>query len=537
VDDTLEASPAAGTPRLKLSKRAEPIVALPGGMLTYVVEVVNAGEAAVKDMLLSDDLSAGLTVVEGSVQGFTYDEWAHRLTWAVSELGRGERLEGRFQVRVQGFQPGEVILNSVEATAGEPKEVQQARVETLVVQTMAETVWVTPEEGGLLRSADGQVEVRIPPGAMQDRTRVTYTPRPDIAEGTADRPFAFDLEAENEAGQAVREFAAPLELLYRYTMPPATPPVYREPELFLLDEETGHWLALGAEMDEEAGVLRLQLPHFSTYSEGSTSYVMERMSSLRGARTNLFSLSAGYSDGFEIPPGVRGLAPTVGLSYSSASHTPNSGHLSYAGYGWQMVGADSVYIPPGDANTFKRVLTLQGATYTLRKTSDGTWFAKENPFLKITESGGHHYTPDTVNVWTPDGTKYTFGGSSVDAVYYWKGCSNPSVGTGERYVRLPLAKIEDTSGNIVNYSWEAEVEGTVPYDCEVDTGWQDTHEHQRATRLTEITYDNDDLVKIAFSYGSRLDRPSGYDSASWRFHTSACRSRMGPIGARCAPTH
>ena len=106
------------------------------------------------------------------------------------------------------------------------------------------------------------------------------------------------------------------------------------------------------------------LTQVGTYAAGSLDYMVERMSSLRGAQTNLFTRSIGYSYAFELPPGRGGLTPVLGLNYTSSSHTPGSGHARFSGLRVAITGADAIYIAPGDTNTFKPTLSLQGGVLT-----------------------------------------------------------------------------------------------------------------------------------------------------------------------------
>lgn len=115
-----------------------------------------------------------------------------------------------------------------------------ATVTTLVSLPAADVAWITPA-GGMLRSLDGRVELHIPPGAVTKRTHFSYAPQPDLPNLPVHMRFAFALEAEDEEGQSVRQFAVPLTLSYAYTPGESTPPIWREPALFHLDEATGSW--------------------------------------------------------------------------------------------------------------------------------------------------------------------------------------------------------------------------------------------------------------------------------------------------------
>ena len=240
------------------------------------------------------------------------------------------------------------------------------------------------------------------------------------------------------------------------------------------DEGTGQWRPIPSRLNLGRGWLEAEVSHFTIFSEGDTgdTFVSEEADRIRGLKPDLFSGTIHYTYHFDLPPVPGGLTPTLGLAYSNARHYQDKGHYSYVGHGWVLAGADAVYIPPGDENLDKKVLILGGQTYSLKY--DQGWYAKESPFLKIQASGNANW-PDTWEVWTPDGVKYTFGSLAVERVYYWKLC-----GTGnqeKRYVRLPLARIEDTHGNVVTYTWEKETRSK--YGCP---------DYTSAVRLREINF-------------------------------------------------
>lgn len=378
--------------------------------------------------------------------------------------------------------------------------------------TIADDVVIGPE-GGSFQSANGRIVVTVPPGAVNGLTRFSYAPVASVPKPQPGLRSAFSLDAVDAQDRVVHTFAAPLTIVYTFTKVTPQPGTLDEPTLSTFDETTKSWLPIAIEVDAQQGRLTARLEHFSLYSENGQSYLLERMSTIRGAQVSLFTGGEAYNYGFLLPPGRAGLAPALGLSYASGRHLPDTGHFSLAGFGWDITGADSIYIPPGDANTFKPTLTLQGVTYSLRQTSDGTWFAKENPFLKIFGVDVSHYTPGTWYVWTSDGVKYTFGTDQNPRAHYWKMCNSPD--HGKRYVRLPLTRIDDPNGNTMSYTWQGDQQASQPYDCTIDPV---TTSYTRSIRLTSISY-NGGTVLAALSYATRDDRPDSYDTATWSLYT------------------
>jgi len=507
TQETLAAQPPT------LLWRAEPDLASPGEVVTFTATIANLGDAPLREITLTVPLPAGLVYVPNSAIGFAYAAPGQRLTWSVAELGLGELLTGTFQTRVGGLPIGAVVSVTATATAAALPQPVAATITLPIVEPASNDTWITPA-GGWFRSEDGRVRLHIPPGAVTGRTRFTYAPLTSLPNRPANLRLAFSLEAHDESGQPVRRFAAPLALTLVYTPQSLSPQIWEEPSLWYFSEAAQTWLPVPIRVDYQQKRLSADLEHFTVFAQTSETYMVERMSSVRGAQTSLFTGAESYRYSLELPPGRAGLVPALGFSYSSANHTPASGHFSLAGFGWEIVGADSVYIPPGDTNLGKPVLSLQGTTYSLRQTSDGTWFAKENPFLKIQVADVSHNTPGTWYVWTPDGTKYTFGTDQNPRSYYWKLCNTPD--HGKRYVRLPLTRLDDPNGNAVTYTWQGETENSRVYVCEIDPS---TQTYTRFVRLASISYNNS-KVQVVFNYASRDDRPEGYDcDECWTFHT------------------
>ncbi|HRI55919.1 MAG TPA: hypothetical protein PK170_02365, partial [Anaerolineae bacterium] len=408
-------------------------------------------------------------------------------------------------------------------------------------------VWATPGEGGWLRSEDGRVDLRAPAGAMPRRTELRYMVENSLPSLPEHLVYAFRLESRDEAGQPVAQFAAPLTLSAFFDVRWLPPGALERLALFHLNKESRQWEVVPSRIDPRwrrvvAQIDQLAAPSAvakdgadqsrqrtanddgsETYALGQSAdvveqFITERMSSLRGAQTNLFSLSIGYSYRFDLPPGRGGLTPLLGLNYSSANHTPASGHHSVAGFGWELAGADYVYIPPGDPNLNKITLSLQGRTYSLREGANSKWYAVEDPFMKVEPGSWSHGTAGSWTVWTQNGTKYSFFDEPYpSASHYWKICTGCT--TGKRYVRIPLREIEDTSGNKIHLTWVGEnQEGPwiwLPNEPPVKSP-----DYTRAIRLTEIMYNNGKTrVVLSYPQEPRADRPDSYDIATWRFYT------------------
>ncbi len=383
------------TPLPLLAMSADPFQVLPGGVITYSVAITNAAETPLERVVLDNPLPSGVVYVAQSALGFTYSPRDKRLTWALGALAPGQAARGRFQLRATGLGIGELITNTVSATSVDTPVVTASAV-VEVAPPRQNRVWATPGAGGWLRSEDRRVDLRAPGGAVARRTELRYAAESGLAL-PEHLLYAFRLEARDEAGQPVTQFAAPLTLSAFFDVRELPPGGLDRLALFHLNQESGQWEAVPSQIDQRwrrvvAQIEQLAAPPQAAeggadqgsqravsdddaeeaYALGLSAdvvetFITERMSSLRGAQTNLFSLSIGYSYPLDLPPGRGGLTPLLALVYSSANHTPASGHHSVVGFGWELAGADYVYTPPGDADQSKITLSLQGRTYSLRE--------------------------------------------------------------------------------------------------------------------------------------------------------------------------
>ncbi len=201
---------------------------------------------------------------------------------------------------------------------------------------------------------------------------------------------------------------------------------------------------------------------------------------IRGAVTNLYSGSFGYTYPIPLPPGRGGLTPALGLSYNRSRDNRATGHYSTVGIGWSLMGENYISRSPrsyGVGQTGAHViynLVLNGATYTIRRAFDGEdsagdLFVKENPFIKIRASGSGGN--DGFEVTTPDGIVYEFKGKyegiTKDQLrngapfmeYRWentsKGNDGGSCSSGDvQWIKLPLMQVQDANGNTIDYTWQ-----------------------------------------------------------------------------------
>ncbi|MEI2689426.1 MAG: carbohydrate-binding domain-containing protein [Anaerolineae bacterium] len=409
-------------------------------------------------------------------------------------------------------------------------------------------VWATPGEGGWLRSEDGRVDLRAPAGAVARRTELRYV----ALAGQGLPPnvlIAFDLDAVDEQGQAVHQFDAPLRIGVPLRSIGLTALQAAGHTLATFDPGSQRWMALATTIDPVRQQLLTTVDHFSTFGVMTSESIgipaqPDRMSIVRGAQVSLFTRSIVYGQAVSLPPGRGGLTPALGLNYNSANHSQHQGHLSYVGHGWSLAGADSIFRDPNSISEYDHYLngnvtmSLHGQTYTLQQYqgSDGQWrfFAKEDPLLKIDYS--QQYTvyggvrSFEFKVRTREGLVFTYrgavtypGGNSISIItpmeFVWGGNSIDTNWRHLYWTRLPLIKVEDLSGNTIDYSWTYE---SCSGECRPTAGGKiygpggtgGGPGYVRAIGLSSIGY-NGGRTSVEFAYNGRVDRPNQADDPNF----------------------
>jgi RHS repeat-associated protein/uncharacterized repeat protein (TIGR01451 family) len=537
-----EAGVSVAPPLLTIS--ADPFQVLPGEVISYSVAITNAADAPLERVVLDNPLPAGVVYVAQSAVGFSYSPRERRLTWSLSALAPGEAARGRFQLRATGLAIGALVTNTVSASsANAPVVTASAAVE--VAPPRQNRVWATPGEGGWLRSEDRRVDLRAPAGAVQGRTELRYAAQ--AGQGLPPQILvAFDLDAVDEQGQAVYQFSAPLRIGVPLRALGLTAPQAAGHTLATFDLASQRWVALATTIDPVRQQLLAAVDHFSTFGvmAGEATGIpaqTDRMSIVRGAQVSLFTRSIVYGQAVTLPPGRGGLTPALGLNYNSANHSQHQGHLSYVGHGWSLAGADSIFRDPNSISENDHYLngnvtmSLQGQTYTLQRYqgSDGQWrfFAKEDPLLKIDYS--QQYTvyggvrSFEFKVRTREGRVFTYrgtvnypGGNSLTIItpmeFVWGGTAIDTNWRHLYWTRLPLIKVEDLSGNTIDYSWTHE---SCSGNCTPTAGGKTygpsgSPGYVRAIRLSSLSY-NSGRTLAEFAYDGRVDKPNRADDPNF----------------------
>ncbi|MCP4125690.1 MAG: hypothetical protein GY753_01345, partial [Gammaproteobacteria bacterium] len=305
-------------------------------------------------------------------------------------------------------------------------------------------LWVTQAEGGLLQTLDGRVQVLVPPDAVMQRTLIRYRVAAEDAAPAENVLAMIALEAEDELGQEVGEFAKPLKITYIFETEAFPSAANGELTLAYWDEEETQWQALPTLVDQAGQRLQAETAHFSLFgvllvSEEEEGQVTGLLApSILGAGPNQWTGDASYSYPLQTMPGRGGLQPALSLYYNGGALNDmirlngESGHdiqAGFAGLGWSVGGLGSISKVDGEY-----YLSFPGGAYKLVQ-EEGTWHTAPESYLRIRReaanggpttweairSGCSSPTPflgqaairykDTAQwtVWTAEGTRYTFG--------------------------------------------------------------------------------------------------------------------------------
>ena len=172
----------------------------------------------------------------------------------------------------------------------------------------------------------------------------------------------------------------------------------------------------------------------STASAGSAP--PPGVSAIQSFQPDLFTGRATTSIPIAVPPGRKGMQPSLALAYSS------SGRNGWVGVGWNL---DAGYIerstkngPPAYDATDTYTFMFQGVSSDLVQIPDGTYRAKdEGLFLRFENKGLSGW-----EVRDKSGTRYLFG---PDA--------NSQIQSLGNIFRWALTKIIDTHSNTVTFAY------------------------------------------------------------------------------------
>ncbi|MBI4305247.1 MAG: hypothetical protein HY678_02910, partial [Chloroflexi bacterium] len=246
----------------------------------------------------------------------------------------------------------------------------------------------TPGQETILRSGDGKLAVRMPPGALSETATVEYralVPMPSTSVQVF-RQFDLTAHAGTEPARPIRTFDAPLTLTLHYDDDEVRGLDYRTYTLAYFNETEDRWEPLPTEHDVANRVLTAQVDHFSIFAgQANPAYALQGM--VQNFQANLNAGSAVFSYPFQLPPVPGDSLPGIALVYDSSAVNETKNHrdvASWVGTGWDVSLPHIFY----NDELSKYFLSLNGIQGELVQNSDGTWYTRSDSNLKIERSPG-----------------------------------------------------------------------------------------------------------------------------------------------------
>ncbi|MBI5305920.1 MAG: hypothetical protein HY868_27575 [Chloroflexi bacterium] len=274
------------------------------------------------------------------------------------------------------------------------------------------------------------------------------------------------------------------------------------------DVKLKRWIALPSVVDTKNKTVTAQTAHFTDFGLTSLKDIQTYLPKWESAEPNLFLGASSYSYPLELPPGRNGLAPRLGLSYSSSAveMMSDTSQASFVGAGWSF---STNYIGRNTVNTYDVaddlfMLVLNGAGYELvRDQSDTTLYHTWNKqYWRVNFDS----TNDRWTIITEDGTQYQFGYSAnsrgVEILIARTADGYPAFDTPVTY-QWALEKIIDTHNNEVVYSYKHETAQGVCSGSGVQRAYDLAlyPEFIKYNKATSGTY----LTEVQLFYLSRTD--------------------------------
>ncbi|MBI4597113.1 MAG: glycohydrolase toxin TNT-related protein [Candidatus Omnitrophica bacterium] len=181
---------------------------------------------------------------------------------------------------------------------------------------------------------------------------------------------------------------------------------------------------------------RADASHLGSATASAGSAPPPQMSIIQNFQPDLFTGRATTSVPIALPPGRKGLQPSLALAYASSSRN------GWLGVGWSL---DAGYIERSTKNGVPKYdgsdvfsFVFQGVASDLVQIPDGTYRAKdEGLFLRVESKGTSGW-----EARDKSGTRYLFGQTAASQI----------VSTGKAF-RWALDKVSDVHGNTVTYSY------------------------------------------------------------------------------------
>jgi RHS repeat-associated protein len=290
----------------------------------------------------------------------------------------------------------------------------------------------------------------------------------------------------------------------------------------------GQWQALPTTIDSKRKMATIKTTALGTFalskvesrSNNDPTYGAQHLPTINGFGNDEFSGNSSVHYPFSLPPTPGGIPFNLGLSYSSESansifarRARREGQsleqefkeeleeykrqASIIGWGWNLSGLGTI---TRESTGAKRVfLSYPYGRFELIDSGYRVWQTEPQAFVKIESDSDDAKTASQWWVWTPDGTRYTFGNSNwgQGVAYNLSKDNNCSKLMREAH----LTEIRDVHGNRIQINYNAETK-----DWNSPCSNPEYRPYVRAIYPTEIKYfaadEELDTAHISFHYES-----------------------------------
>ncbi len=328
---------------------------------------------------------------------------------------------------------------------------------------------IVDEEGGVISTSDGSVQITFPEGATDEPLRVTIArtdddiPPPLLPDGDFVGLWDFQAFAIERGSAPVHEFAEDLEIRVAFSendLLGYNPMTLR---FRYFDEEAEEWTTIsGTAYDPETRAMTIPVNHFS--EDGAVADKMVNTAPLLDGRsTDLHTGTSRLNHPLAVPAGRGGLTPALNLTYDSGRLGNMRGFndvSSWVGQGWDLTTgsiqidwtAEESPIPQGPKARYFLELDGYGGEMVLDGT-DGMYNfrLRDEKFIRIRSSCLDGACPWYIT--DQSGTQYVFGGSDNSKRWYGERGLG-STGYVRRYYKLDLETVTDLFENRIEYSYE-----------------------------------------------------------------------------------
>ncbi len=337
---------------------------------------------------------------------------------------------------------------------------------TQITTSLGAEIDIDPQLGGELNVGDGAVVVQVPAGAFVSTHRLLFERLKADRQRDASAPLVlspFSLGAINRAtGKETTQFAKAVTIQVRYD--PKWVQGWQERDLTLAywDAQRTQWIPLASTVDGANHTVTAQTTHFTDYGLVAGPNLQPYLPHVQSAEPNLFVGAATASYDIEVPPGRKGLAPKLSLSYSSSAIDMMDAfqQSSLVGTGWSFsnsyIGRDLRSTVGGEDDVFS--LVLNGSGYDLVKGTDGYYHTSQEQYWRISFDGANNRWLVTMN----DGTQHQYGYSSNSRAIQYLRDGDPEHVFETTYAWW-LERVIDTHNNQIKYTYLHDVGTTNCY--------------------------------------------------------------------------